>query len=218
MVAPVTARLVPAFGARASPYHPTSSACPNFCAAGTTDRWSCVQSATVGKDSSEPLFAVHSIPTVRNRCACFLHDASSRMCLPAGLIHGKEGYMLCSFPSQVLSGAQQTVGADAKKKSAARNLRQRKYNVFLILCPWRAKGPTPPNALLASIPAVTAPVGAVRTMCPNAGWLTPAQAQPYIADARLSRLRIRRSELRRLPAREMGTSRTRGLRTVRIET
>ena len=51
--------------------------------------------------------------------------------------------VLCSFSSQVLSGAQQTVGADAKKENAARNLRQRKYNVFLILCPWRAKGPTP---------------------------------------------------------------------------
>ena len=50
--------------------------------------------------------------------------------------------VLCSFSSQVLSGAQQTVGAD-EKKNAARNLHQRKYNVFLILCPWRAKGPTP---------------------------------------------------------------------------
>ena len=106
MVAPVTARLVPAFGARASPYHPTSSACPNFCAAGTTGRRSCVQSATVGKDSSEPLFAVHSMPTVRNRCVCFLYDASSRMCLPAGLTHRKEGCALQLFePSALWSTA-----------------------------------------------------------------------------------------------------------------
>ena len=106
MVAPVTARLVPAFGAHASPHQSTSSACPNFCAAGTTGRRSCVQSATVGKDSSEPLFAVHSMPTVRNRCACFLHDASSRMCLPAGLIHGKEGCALQLFePSALWSTA-----------------------------------------------------------------------------------------------------------------
>ena len=141
MVAPVTARLVPAFGAHASPYHPASSACPNFCAAGTTGRRSCVQSATVGKDSSEPLFAVHSMPTVRNRCACFLHDASSRMCLPAGLIHGKEGCALQLFePSALWSTANSWC---RRKKNAARNLHQRKYNVFLILCPWRAKGPTP---------------------------------------------------------------------------
>ena len=75
-----------------------------------------------------------------------------------------------------------------------------------------------PNTLLASMPAVTAPVGAVRTMCPNAGWLTPAQAQPYIADARLSRLRTRQSVLRRPTAREMGTARPQGSRTVRAET
>ena len=67
-----------------------------------------------------------------------------------------------------------------------------------------------PNTLLASMPAVTAPVGAVRTVCPNAGWLIPAQAQPYIADSRLSRFRTRQSVLRRLPAREMGTSRPQG--------
>ncbi len=144
MVAPVTARLVPAFGARASPYHPTSSACPNFCAAGTTGRRSCVQSATVGKDSSEPLFAVHSMPTVRNRCACFLHDASSRMCLPAGLIHGKEGCALQLFePSALWSTANSWC---RRKKNAARNLHQRKYNVFLILWPWcamHARAPSP---------------------------------------------------------------------------
>ena len=141
MVAPVTARLVPAFGTRASPHHSTSSACPNFCAAGTTGRRSCVQSATVGKDSSEPPFAVHSMPTVRNRCACFLHDASSRMCLPAGLIHGKEGCALQLFePSALWSTANSWC---RRKKNAARNLHQRKYNVFLILCPWRAKGPIP---------------------------------------------------------------------------
>ena len=143
MVAPVTARLVPAFGARASPYHPASSACPNFCAAGTTGRWSCVQSASVGKDSSEPPFAVHSMPTVRNRCACFLHDVSSRTaCACLQVLSTERKAVLCSFSSQVLSGAQQTVGADAKKNAAC-NLRQRKYNVFMILSPWRAKGPTP---------------------------------------------------------------------------
>ena len=66
-VAPVMARPVPAFSVRASPHHPTSSACPNFCVAhSTTSRWLCVQSATVSKDSSEPPFAVHSMPTVRN--------------------------------------------------------------------------------------------------------------------------------------------------------
>ena len=141
MVAPVTARLVPAFGARASPHQSTSSACPNFCAAGTTGRWSCVQSATVGKDSSEPPFAVHSMPTVRNRCACFLHDVSSRMCLPAGLIHGEEGCALQLFEPSALWST--TNSWCRRKKNAACNLRQRKYNVFMILSPWRAKGPTP---------------------------------------------------------------------------
>ena len=87
----VMACLVPASSACASPYHPTLSACPNFCVAGTTGHWLCMQSATVGKDSSELLFTVHSMPTVQNQCTCFLHDASSHMCLPAGLIHRKEG-------------------------------------------------------------------------------------------------------------------------------
>ena len=102
VVAPVTVHLVPAFGAHASLHHPTSLACPNFCAAGTTGRWSCMQSATVGKDSPELPFAVYGMPTVRNRCACFLNDVFSCMCLPAGLIHGKEGCALQLFKPSAL--------------------------------------------------------------------------------------------------------------------
>ena len=65
-----------------------------------------------------------------------------RACACLQVLSTEKKAVLCSFSSQVLSGAQQTVGADAKK-TAACNLRQRKYNVFMILSPWRAKGPTP---------------------------------------------------------------------------
>ena len=128
MVAPVTARRS-GTGIRCAciPSSPHIASMPrrNFCAAGTTGCRSCVQSATVGKDSSEPPFAVHSMPTVRNRCACFLHDVSSRACACLQVLSTERKAVLCSFSSQVFSGAQQTVGADAKKNAAC-NLRQRK--------------------------------------------------------------------------------------------